>query len=111
MNKFIPLTQEKPNYYSVVSFKLKNGNIVNGWKASDGENEIYTIYNSDKIIPNKDIVGWSEMKIAVYHVLPRNDVKEHIETNNCPCNPKIEKQEDYGVIIIHNSFDRRELFE
>lgn len=40
------------------------------------------------------------------HVLPINDLKDHIERSDCWCRP----QEDEGV-IIHNSMDRREEYE
>jgi hypothetical protein len=41
------------------------------------------------------------------HVYPCNDLAPHnLESNICPCNPKIE-----GGLIIHNSFDKREIKE
>jgi hypothetical protein len=42
------------------------------------------------------------------HVFPLNDLKEHILSgSNCSCNPTI----DDNGIVIHNSFDRREIWE
>lgn len=42
-----------------------------------------------------------------HHIYPANDLKEHnIDDENCWCRPKIE-----GVLVIHNSLDRRELYE
>lgn len=108
---YIKLTESIPDYYKVINLKLKTGEIVTAWRASDGENEIYTIYNSDKIIPNNDIYGWKELEIPVYNVLPRNDLKEHVENGSCFCNPKIEKLENGSILIIHNSLDKREELE
>ena len=44
------------------------------------------------------------------HILPLNDTRSHIERMTCPCDPKLEIV-DGGFIIIHNSFDRREISE
>lgn len=44
------------------------------------------------------------------NIIPLNDLKEHIEFPCCDCNPKI-TVENGEEIIIHNSFDRRELIE
>lgn len=45
--------------------------------------------------------------MTLYHVLPINDLKEHIESENCHCNPR----KTIEGVIVHNSFDRREDFE
>jgi len=44
------------------------------------------------------------------HVLPINDLKEHAELTTCECCPSV-KFEDGEILIIHNSFDGRELIE
>lgn len=45
------------------------------------------------------------------HVLPINDLKPHSETGtSCECLPKV-KQVEGGVIIVHNSWDGREITE
>ena len=44
------------------------------------------------------------------HILPRNDTKEHIEDTMCECEPKI-IIENGEMIVIHNSFDHREIIE
>ena len=56
----------------------------------------------------------------VFHVLPVNDFKPHIESltyppigepySECECLPKFQIEED-RVLVIHNSFDGRENFE
>jgi hypothetical protein len=40
------------------------------------------------------------------HILPSNDIFDHIDQPDCNCNPKIK-----DGVCVHNSFDRRELFE
>ena len=45
----------------------------------------------------------------IWHVLPINDLRDHIESPNCWCRPK--RDEEDQRIIIHNSMDNRELYE
>lgn len=45
-----------------------------------------------------------------YHMLPINDIKKHLEDSTCKCNPKI-IYENGHMIVIHNSYDKREEFE
>lgn len=42
------------------------------------------------------------------HVLPINDVKEHIEESTCECCPTLEILENGDMMFIHNSYDGRE---
>lgn len=44
------------------------------------------------------------------HVIPLNDLKEHTENTTCECCPSVEF-ENGEMIVIHNSFDGRELTE
>lgn len=45
------------------------------------------------------------------HVYPLNDLQEHITTGtDCPCNPRVDL-EGATLVIIHNSFDHREIVE
>lgn len=44
------------------------------------------------------------------HVLPINDLEEHEELSTCKCSPKL-IEENGELILIHNSFDRREVIE
>lgn len=47
-----------------------------------------------------------------WHVLPVGDIKEHSETGiACDCNPKLEKQPNGDFIVVHKSYDRREVNE
>lgn len=44
------------------------------------------------------------------NILPRNDIKEHVEDITCACGPEV-IIENGEMIIIHNSYDRREVME
>lgn len=46
-----------------------------------------------------------------WHILPINDLKEHEEISTCECMPKVEIQGNGDLLIIHNSFDGREIIE
>lgn len=50
------------------------------------------------------------MSALKVHVLPVNDLKVHAESELCECRPRIE-QSGNGWLIVHNSYDGRELFE
>ena len=45
-----------------------------------------------------------------WNILPTNDLKEHTESENCECKPKI-KYADRNMVIVHNSYDGRETIE
>jgi len=49
--------------------------------------------------------------MAIWHLLPTNDLKEHKEESTCSCEPKTEIIENGDILIIHNSFDGREAIE
>lgn len=42
----------------------------------------------------------------IIHVIPENDLKEHVPYRHCHCNPVIK-----DGVCVHNSFDGREVFE
>ncbi len=44
------------------------------------------------------------------HVYPLGDLREHELTVDCWCEPLMEEG-DVGVLVIHNSMDRREEYE
>ena len=50
----------------------------------------------------------SSIEDEAIHTLPVNDLYDHVESPRCPCKPRVI---DDGWLVIHNSFDRRELFE
>ncbi len=47
----------------------------------------------------------------IWHILPNNDIDEHTEDSTCKCLPKTELLENGDLMIVHNSFDRREVIE
>ena len=52
--------------------------------------------------------------MAVYHVYPVNDIKEHCveEGCQCACNPDLKIIEDTGdMMYVHHSWDGREVIE
>ncbi len=47
----------------------------------------------------------------IHHIYPLNDVQEHdLEAVGCSCIPKIMFEEG-DMLIVHNSFDGREILE
>ena len=55
----------------------------------------------DKLFDGSDAHQWQ-------HVMPTNDLREHITDGDCWCDPTID--EEY-FIVIHNSMDERETYE
>jgi len=47
----------------------------------------------------------------ILHVMPINDIREHIDKSTCPCGPTAELQESGDIIMLHNSWDGREFVE
>jgi hypothetical protein len=47
----------------------------------------------------------------IYHILPNNDLKEHVEDSTCVCEPVLLMQENGDMIFRHNPFDCREVLE
>lgn len=55
-------------------------------------------------------------EIETYHVLPVDDEREHTESADCACQPKIILVKDdngdvCGRVISHNAWDCREIVE
>lgn len=46
---------------------------------------------------------------GLIHVIPINDLREHIEDTSCWCRPT--PADDNAAVIIHHSMDRREEYE
>lgn len=43
-----------------------------------------------------------------WHVYPVREEKIHsLEGLDCPCNPKIEKQFNGGMLVIHNKYEEK----
>lgn len=50
--------------------------------------------------------------MAVYHILPINDIESHEEAGTmCKCGPKVTFVENGDMLVVHNSFDGREILE
>ena len=48
----------------------------------------------------------------IWHITPVNDLEEHEENSTCKCNPRSEVEPESGdILIIHSSYDGRELLE
>lgn len=47
----------------------------------------------------------------ILHIMPINDIKEHIDSSTCSCCPSAELQENGDIIMLHNSWDGREYVE
>jgi hypothetical protein len=54
------------------------------------------------------------MILDIYHIYPLNDLKEHLidgpeaALGKCECKPVLKEG---GLLIVHNSFDGREILE
>jgi len=46
-----------------------------------------------------------------YHVVPENDLKEHIISADCECCPVVYVYDNGNKVISHNSYDGREHIE
>lgn len=51
------------------------------------------------------------MSDGLVHVLPVNDVLEHLELRQCWCRPNVVTFPDRAVIVVHHAADGREHFE
>ena len=47
----------------------------------------------------------------IWHLLPIDDLEEHLENSTCKCLPNSEILENGDIMITHNSFDKREVIE
>jgi len=56
---WINLNTELPTYYILVDIKLKTGEIIEAWRASTGEYNIWTKINSNKVYYDNAIDCWS----------------------------------------------------
>jgi hypothetical protein len=52
----------------------------------------------------------TNLKRRMINITPDNDLKEHEESPHCHCLPRI-KYENGEMIVIHNSYDLREVIE
>lgn len=55
---WISINDDLPDYYQVVTFKLKNGKQVNAWRATDGDEMIYTVFKKNIVLNTEEIIKW-----------------------------------------------------
>ena len=55
-------------------------------------------------------IQWGGSLSDTYHVLPLNDLKPHVESERCACEPSVENLNG-GRLVTHNAYDGREFFE
>ncbi len=89
MNKWIKIEDESPEYYTTVKVRVKNGSIINAWRASDGENEMYTITGSDVILAYDTIIEWQIIERHEYihfneYNLRDDSVQAFLKSNELP---------------------------
>lgn len=48
---------------------------------------------------------------STIHVLPVNDLLEHVESETCAFHPRIRYVDGGGKVVVHNSYDGREFWE
>lgn len=56
------------------------------------------------------IAVWTTAEDFVSHVIPINDLREHLIDKDCWCHPEEDDDTD-GQMYMHNSADGREKFE
>lgn len=47
----------------------------------------------------------------IIHIVPKDDIKEHILESYCECSAILEEQPNGNFLCIHNSWDCREIRE
>jgi hypothetical protein len=50
-------------------------------------------------------------KAGDVHVLPMNDLRKHVEAEDCWCQPVVTREKKSAALIVHNAMDGRELVE
>lgn len=46
-----------------------------------------------------------------YHVVPLNDLVQHLELRQCLCRPRVEELPNGHAVVVHHAADGREAFE
>jgi len=59
----------------------------------------------------KQLNGLKSSYEMIISILPIHDTKPHIEDSTCECEPEIKIIETGDIIMVHNSFDGREIIE
>jgi hypothetical protein len=45
------------------------------------------------------------------HVLPLDDLRDHVESAACWCGPRLERLANRAILVTHHALDGRELIE
>lgn len=54
--------------------------------------------------------GWESSGPPPFHVYPVNDMRSHVtEGELCPCLPRVRRVDGEDAVVVHNSYDGREL--
>lgn len=46
-----------------------------------------------------------------YHVVPLNDLVQHLQLRQCLCHPAVEEFPNGNAVVVHHAADAREYFE
>ena len=60
---WIYILDEVPQYYHPVEVKTEDGEETIAWRSSDGENESYTVWNSNRVLIS-DVIQWREHEVV-----------------------------------------------
>jgi hypothetical protein len=61
--------------------------------------------------PSAHPLGWMVYECRDHeetHVIPMNDLREHVEEETCWCNPRYGGEQNDHELWVHASFDNRE---
>ena len=59
--KWINNFDTSPAYYALFEVKTRNDAILKAWRSSDGEKAFWTIWNTDKIIDDNEVIFWRKI--------------------------------------------------
>jgi hypothetical protein len=60
---WIDSKKDLPTYYECVFAELTTGEIVEVWRASDGDDNIWTKFGTNQVFLDDDIVKWKRNKL------------------------------------------------
>ena len=60
---WISINKELPKYYECVFVKLKTGEVIEVWRASSGDYNIWTKFGTNQVYFNDDIMKWGRHKL------------------------------------------------
>ncbi len=60
---WIEIEKDLPTYYECVFAELTNGEVVEVWRATNGDYNIWTKFGTDQVFFDDDIVKWKRHKL------------------------------------------------